>query len=83
MTTTATERAKRTPRERSIADTMRKFKRRGLHSGVGPNGKRPPKGKIVQRRRQAIAIALSIAARTYGPYVPKTARGVIGKVVRD
>lgn len=81
--TTAAERAKRTPRERSIADTMREFKRKTLHSGQGPNKEKPPSGKIVKRRRQAIAIALSIAARKYGPYVPKTARGVVGKVVRD
>lgn len=65
----------RTPRERSIAKTMRKFKYKRLHSGQGKNKGLPPSGRIVIRRRQAIAIALSIAGRKYGPYVPKTDRG--------
>jgi hypothetical protein len=72
---TAAERARRTPREREIAKIMRRFKKRKLHSGQGPNKEKPPKGKIVMNREQAIAIALSVAKRKYGPYIRKDGRG--------
>lgn len=61
----------RTPREQNIAQTMRKFKKRMLHSGQGKNKGAPPKGKIVMRREQAIAIALSKAEKKFGPYIRK------------
>jgi hypothetical protein len=73
----------RSPRERSIAHTIRKFNKRRLHSGQGKNKGRPPKGPLVMRRRHAIAIALSIANRKFGPYIPKTQRGLEGKILRD
>lgn len=65
--------AKRTPRERLFAKIMRKFKRRQLRSGTGRKGE---KGPIVTSREQAIAIAISETTRKYGPYIPKTARGL-------
>lgn len=40
-------------REKKIAKVMREFKKKSLHSGKG--------GKIVKKRKQAIAIALSEA----------------------
>lgn len=54
------------PYDRTVAKVMRKFKKRQLHSGQGKNKEKPPKGKIVQTREQAIAIALSEAKKKHG-----------------
>lgn len=65
----------RTPRENTIAKYMRKFKHRTLHSGSHT-------GPIVMKREQAIAIALSVAEKKHGPYVPKTAAGMKSAALR-
>jgi hypothetical protein len=41
-----------------------------LHSGQGKNKDKPPKGKIVMTREQAIAIALSEAKKKFGARIP-------------
>lgn len=59
----------RTPRERAVADVMRKFKRKVLRSGTGRPGEHRP--YPVVKREQAIAIALSKAEKKFGPYIRK------------
>jgi hypothetical protein len=69
----AKRKATRSPRQRVIAKYMRKFKHRTLRSG---NGRKGGHHKVpVMKRSQAIAIALSVASKKYGPYIPKTDRG--------
>ena len=47
-----------------VAKVMKEFKAGTLHSGVNPKG--PKKAKVVKSRKQAIAIALSVAGRSRG-----------------
>ena len=44
-----------------VAKVMREFKAGTLHGGVNPKG--PKKAPIVKNRKQAIAIALSVAGK--------------------
>lgn len=45
--------------QKKISKVMREYKAGTLHSGVNPKG--PKKAPIVKSRRQAVAIALSVA----------------------
>ena len=47
-----------------VAKVMKEFKAGTLHSGVNPKG--PKKAKVVKSRKQAVAIALSVAGRSRG-----------------
>lgn len=51
----------------SVADEMHRFKRGQLHSGRG--------GKVVRKRKQALAIALSEERRMRGVKKPLSAVG--------
>lgn len=44
-----------------VAKIMGEFKRGTLHGGVNPKG--PKKAKVVKSKKQAIAIALSVAGK--------------------
>lgn len=44
-----------------VAKVMKEFKAGTLHGGVNPKG--PKKAKVVKSRKQAIAIALSVAGK--------------------
>ena len=45
-----------------VAKIMKEFKAGTLHGGVNPKG--PKKAKVVKSRKQAIAIALSVAGKS-------------------
>ena len=45
-----------------VAKIMKEFKAGTLHGGVNPKG--PKKAKVVKFRKQAIAIALSVAGKS-------------------
>lgn len=47
-----------------VAKVMKEFKAGTLHSGKDPKG--PKKAKVVKSRKQAVAIALSVAGRSRG-----------------
>ena len=47
--------------EKKTAKVMGEFKRGTLHAGINPKG--PKKAPIVKSRKQAIAIALSVASK--------------------
>jgi hypothetical protein len=47
-----------------VAKVMKEFKAGTLHSGVNPKG--PKKAKVVKSRKQAVAIALSVAGKSRG-----------------
>ena len=47
-----------------VAKVMREFKAGTLHSGINPKG--PKKAKVVKSRKQAVAIALSVAGKSRG-----------------
>jgi len=44
-----------------VAKVMKEFKAGTLHSGVNPKG--PKKAAVVKSRKQAVAIALSVAGK--------------------
>ena len=44
-----------------VAKIMKEFKAGTLHAGVNPKG--PKKAKVVKNKKQAIAIALSVAGK--------------------
>jgi hypothetical protein len=45
-----------------VAKVMKEFKAGTLHGGINPKG--PKKAPLVKNRKQAIAIALSVAGKT-------------------
>jgi hypothetical protein len=45
-----------------VSKIMKEFKAGTLHGGVNPKG--PKKAKVVKSRKQAIAIALSVAGKS-------------------
>ena len=45
-----------------VVKIMKEFKAGTLHGGVNPKG--PKKAKVVKSRKQAIAIALSVAGKS-------------------
>lgn len=47
-----------------VAKVMGEFKRGKLHGGVDPKG--PKKAPVVKSRKQAVAIALSMAGKSKG-----------------
>ena len=47
--------------QKKVTKIMREFKAGTLHGGVNPKG--PKKAPIVKNRKQAIAIALSVAGK--------------------
>lgn len=53
---------KETSAQKKTAKIMREYKAGTLHSGINPKG--PKKAPIVKSRKQAIAIALSVAGKT-------------------
>lgn len=52
---------KKTSKNAKVAKVMKEFKSGTLHAGVNPKG--PKKAKVVKSRKQAIAIALSVAGK--------------------
>ncbi len=48
-------------KNKKISKVMREFKAGTLHGGIDPKG--PKKAPVVKNRKQAVAIALSEAAR--------------------
>jgi hypothetical protein len=50
---------KKAAKKAKVAKVMREFKSRTLHSGKDPKG--PKKAPVVKNRKQAVAIALSVA----------------------
>ena len=50
---------KKSATQKKISKVMREYKAGTLHSGVNPKG--PKKAPVVKSRRQAVAIALSVA----------------------
>ena len=50
---------KKSATQKKISKVMKEYKAGTLHSGVNPKG--PKKAPIVKSRRQAVAIALSVA----------------------
>jgi hypothetical protein len=53
---------KKTTTQKKISKVMKEFKAGTLHGGVNPKG--PKKAHIVKSRKQAVAIALSVAGKT-------------------
>ena len=52
---------KKTTTQKKISKVMKEFKAGTLHGGVNPKG--PKKAPIVKNKRQALAIALSVAGK--------------------
>jgi hypothetical protein len=52
---------KKSPAQKKVSKVMKEFKSGTLHSGVDPKG--PKKAKVVKNKKQAIAIALSVAGK--------------------
>ena len=50
---------KKSATQKKISKVMREYKAGTLHSGINPKG--PKKAPVVKSRRQAVAIALSVA----------------------
>jgi hypothetical protein len=50
---------KKTAKQAKVGKVMREFKAGKLHSGKDPKG--PKKAPVVKNRKQAIAVALSVA----------------------
>jgi hypothetical protein len=48
--------------QKKVSKVMKEFKAGTLHGGVNPKG--PKKAPVVKSRKQAIAIALSVAGKT-------------------
>ena len=49
---------------KKVAKVMKEFKAGTLHSGIDPKG--PKRAKVVKSRKQAVAIALSVAGKSRG-----------------
>jgi hypothetical protein len=52
---------KKTAAQKKISKVMKEYKAGTLHGGVNPKG--PKKAPIVKSRKQAVAIALSVAGK--------------------
>jgi hypothetical protein len=52
---------KKTAAQKKISKVMREYKAGTLHSGKDPKG--PKKAPVVKNKKQAIAIALSVAGK--------------------
>jgi hypothetical protein len=52
------------PKKTKVEKVMSEFKKGTLHSGKDPDGKGPKKAPVVKSRKQAIAIALSVAGKS-------------------
>jgi hypothetical protein len=48
--------------QKKVSKVMKEFKAGTLHSGINPKG--PKKAPVVKSRKQAVAIALSVAGKT-------------------
>jgi len=55
---------KKSVAQKKVSKVMKEFKAGTLHSGVNPKG--PKKAKVVKSRKQAVAIALSVAGKSRG-----------------
>jgi hypothetical protein len=53
---------KKSTTQKKVSKVMKEFKAGTLHSGVNPKG--PKKAKVVKSRKQAVAIALSVAGKS-------------------
>jgi hypothetical protein len=53
---------KKSATQKKVSKVMKEFKAGTLHGGVNPKG--PKKAPVVKSRKQAVAIALSIAGKT-------------------
>ena len=53
---------KKSSAQKKVSKVMKEFKAGTLHGGVNPKG--PKKAPIVKSKKQAIAIALSVAGKT-------------------
>ena len=53
---------KKTAGDKKISKVMREFKAGTLHGGIDPKG--PKKAPVVTSRKQAVAIALSVAGKS-------------------
>jgi hypothetical protein len=53
---------KKSATQKKVSKVMKEFKAGTLHSGVNPKG--PKKAPVVKSRKQAVAIALSVAGKT-------------------
>lgn len=53
---------KKSAAQKKVSKVMKEFKAGTLHGGVNPKG--PKKAPIVKSKKQAIAIALSVAGKT-------------------
>lgn len=52
---------KKTQSQKKISKVMKEYKAGTLHAGKNPKG--PKKAKVVKSKKQAIAIALSVAGK--------------------
>jgi hypothetical protein len=52
---------KKSAAQKKVSKVMKEFKAGTLHGGVNPKG--PKKAPVVKSRKQAIAIALSVAGK--------------------
>lgn len=52
---------KKTASQKKISKVMKEYKAGTLHAGKNPKG--PKKAKVVKSKKQAIAIALSVAGK--------------------
>ena len=52
---------KKSPAQKKVSKVMKEFKAGTLHGGVNPKG--PKKAPIVKNKKQAVAIALSVAGK--------------------
>lgn len=53
---------KKSASQKKVSKVMKEFKAGTLHSGINPKG--PKKAPVVKSRKQAVAIALSVAGKT-------------------
>jgi hypothetical protein len=53
---------KKSATQKKVSKVMKEFKAGTLHSGINPKG--PKKAPVVKSRKQAVAIALSVAGKT-------------------
>jgi len=52
---------KKSAAQKKVSKVMKEFKAGTLHSGINPKG--PKKAPVVKSRKQAVAIALSVAGK--------------------
>jgi hypothetical protein len=52
---------KKSAAQKKVSKVMKEFKAGTLHGGVNPKG--PKKASVVKSRKQAVAIALSVAGK--------------------